>query len=55
MYEIYDKETGRYKTMTITGAALTACLDEDEVRWAIDEEGVCETDDHIIQIAPMVH
>jgi hypothetical protein len=46
--KIRNKKTGEIRETTIKEAAEIAQLDVDEVRWAIEENGRCDTDEHAI-------
>jgi hypothetical protein len=43
-YQIINLQTGEFQTLSLEEAAATAQLDPNEIEWAIEEHGVCETD-----------
>jgi hypothetical protein len=48
MYQIINLRTGEFQIVTLDEAAALAQLDPNEVAWAIEESGVCETDEYQI-------
>jgi hypothetical protein len=48
MYEIRNKNTKAIHVEPLADAMPIAQLDEGDVEWAIEEYGVCETDQHTI-------
>jgi hypothetical protein len=48
MYEIRNKNTKAIHVGPLADAMRIAQLDEGDVEWAIEEYGVCETDQHTI-------
>jgi hypothetical protein len=47
-YQIINLETGEFEVVTLEQAAEIAALDPADIEWAIEEEGVCETDTYQI-------
>ena len=47
MVELTDKRTGVAVVMPIGRAAELMQLEVVDIEWAIEEEGVCETDTHL--------
>lgn len=47
MVELTDKRTGVAVVMPIEQAAELMQLEVVDIEWAIEEEGVCETDTHL--------
>ena len=47
-YRIIDLRTQALTVVTLEQAAALAELDVDEIVWAIEFEGICETDLHLI-------
>jgi hypothetical protein len=43
-YQIINLQTGEFQTVSLDEAARIASLDPHEIEWAIEEHGVCETD-----------
>jgi hypothetical protein len=43
-YQIINLETGEFSAVSLEEAAEIASLDPNEIAWAIEEHGVCETD-----------
>jgi len=50
-YQIINLKTGEFRTVSLEEAAEIASLDPNEIEWAIEQEGVCETD--IFQITKL--
>jgi len=48
MYEIRNKTTKVTHVGPLADATRITQLDEGDVEWAIEEYGVCETDEHTI-------
>jgi hypothetical protein len=48
MYEIRNKNTNAFHVGPLADATRITQLDEGDVEWAIEEYGVCETDEHTI-------
>jgi hypothetical protein len=53
-YQIINLETGDFQVVTLEEAAEIAQLDPNDIAWAIEEHGVCETDIHQITKLPGV-
>jgi D-arabinose 1-dehydrogenase-like Zn-dependent alcohol dehydrogenase len=47
-YRVIDLRTVELTIVTLDQAAELAELDADEIVWAIEAEGICETDLHVI-------
>jgi len=43
-YQIINLQTGEFSAVSLEEAADIASLDPHEIEWAIEEQGVCETD-----------
>jgi hypothetical protein len=43
-YQIINLKTGEFSVVTLEEAASITSLDPHEIEWAIEEHGVCETD-----------
>jgi hypothetical protein len=43
-YQIINLQTGEFSAVSLEEAAAIAQLDPNEIAWAIEEHGVCETD-----------
>jgi hypothetical protein len=43
-YQIINMQTGEFQTLSLEEVADIASLDPHEIEWAIEEHGVCETD-----------
>ena len=48
MYEIRNKATKAVQVGSLADATRITQLGEGDVEWAIEEYGVCETDEHTI-------
>jgi hypothetical protein len=51
-YQIINLQTGEFHAVTLEEAADIAQLDPNEVAWAIEDHGVCETEIHQITKLP---
>jgi hypothetical protein len=51
-YQIINLQTGEFRTVSLEEAAEIASLDPHEIEWAIEQEGVCETELHQITKLP---
>jgi hypothetical protein len=47
-YQIINLQTGEFSAVSLDEAAEIASLDPQDIEWAIEEHGVCETDTHQI-------
>lgn len=47
-YRLIDLRSQALTIVTLEQAAELAEIDADEILWALEEEGVCETDLHVI-------
>jgi D-arabinose 1-dehydrogenase-like Zn-dependent alcohol dehydrogenase len=47
-YRLIDLRTVEIVIVTLERAAELAEIDADEILWAIEAEGICETDLHVI-------
>lgn len=48
MYLLTAIRAGTSRPVSLAEAARVARLAEDEILWALDEFGICETDDYVI-------
>ena len=44
---VRDKRTGVEQTIKLEEAAELMCIDPDEIEWALEEFGECESENHI--------
>jgi hypothetical protein len=53
-YQLINLQTGEFHTVSLDEAAQLASLDPNDIQWAIEEYGVCETDTFQITKLPEV-